>query len=137
MRKASFLALALGLTGFAGSASAWTQACDPVTGSISTNTTWTKAGAPYILPGACFVENGAILTIQPGVVVRWQPRTANVTPGTIAGTPGSLIVTSTGKIQAVGTPAEPIIFTTAAIDQNGDNPGPAAVLCTLPAEALR
>jgi hypothetical protein len=128
MRKAFLVTLALALTGLAGSASAQT----PVSCPVNTDQTWTQAGSPYILPGACFVESGATLTIQPGVVVRGQPRQGPPTPGSIAGTPGSLIVTTTGKIQAVGTEAEPIIFTTAAIDNNGDNipDDCGGVLCT-------
>jgi hypothetical protein len=121
MRKLFLTVLALLLAGFSGTASAQTEACQLPVGSISSDTTWTKAGSPYILPGACFVEDGATLTIQPGVIVRGQPRQSTPTPGTIAGTPGSLIVTAEGKIQAVGTPAEPIIFTTAAIDNDDDN----------------
>lgn len=80
-------------------------------------TTWTTANDPYILQGAVFCD--VDLIIQAGVVVRGQPRTADksLTP---TGDPGSLIVTTQGTINASGSPSLPIIFTTAAVDNNGD-----------------
>lgn len=41
-----------------------------VSGSISANTTWTKANSPYIVNGNLTVDSGVILTIQPGVTVQ-------------------------------------------------------------------
>jgi hypothetical protein len=116
------------VAGFSGNASAFTS----VAADVTTNTTWTVAGSPYILEGVIFVRDGATLTIEPGVVVRGQPRTAAPTPGSIVGTPGALVVSRTGKINAVGTAASPIIMTTAAIDDNGDNipDDCGGVLCT-------
>lgn len=76
--------------------------------------TWTKANSPYVLNGTIFVKGGTDLVIQPGVVIRGQGRSAAGT----AGAPGSLIVTQTGTINAVGAPTDPIIFTTAALDSS-------------------
>jgi hypothetical protein len=42
-----------------------------------------------------------------------------VVAGQTAGTPGALIVTQSGTIIADGTPGQPIIMTTAAVDNNG------------------
>ena len=69
-----------------------------VTSHISTNTTWTSAGSPYIVNiGTLYVQPGVTLTIQPDVEVvmnQWL---------------GVLMVK--GNLQALGTQAEPILFT--------------------------
>ena len=85
-----------------------------VTTDVTGNTTWNTAGSPYILDGVIFVKNNATLTIEPGVIVRGQPRDAD-------NQPGSLVITQAGTIVADGDPNNPIIFTTAAIDVNNDN----------------
>jgi hypothetical protein len=109
----------LALAGLAAGAHAATS----VSGNITTNTTWGDGTnpSPIILNGAVFVKNNAKLTILPGTVVRGQPRTAAVTPGDPAGTPGTLIVTQQGRLVADGTAQSPIIFTTAAVDNNSDD----------------
>lgn len=88
-----------------------------VTSDITSNTTWS---GEIVLDGTTFVHSGATLTILPGTIVRGQPRTAGVVSGSTVGDPGALIVTQTGRIVANGSAAEPIIFTTAAIDNNND-----------------
>ena len=92
-----------------------------VTSNITTNTTWGNATnpSPIILQTTVFVK-GATLTILPGTIVRGQPRQAAVVPGSTAGAPGAIIVTQTGRINAQGTATNPIVFTTAAIDNNND-----------------
>ncbi len=72
-----------------------------VSGDITTNTTWT-ADKTYILSGFVYVTNCATLTIEPGTVIRGDK-----------GTKGSLIVSRCAKIQAQGTPENPIVFTSA------------------------
>jgi hypothetical protein len=69
-----------------------------VTSHISTNTTWTRTGEPYIVDIATlFVNAGVTLTIQPGVkVVMNQPL------GTIQ---------VNGNLQAIGTKTRNIVFT--------------------------
>ena len=47
----------------------FTKAITPVTGIITSDTTWTKADSPYNLTGDVLVSNGATLTIEPGVTV--------------------------------------------------------------------
>jgi hypothetical protein len=79
-----------------------------VTTDITVNTQWTKAAGPYILENVIYVK-GAILDIEPGTIIRGQPRTDAATFN-----PGALVVRPNAKIQARGTLAEPIIFTTAA-----------------------
>ena len=70
-----------------------------VTGPITTNTTWTT-GSRYKLSGFVNVNDGATLTIQPGVIVFGEQATK-----------GSLIINRGAQINAVGTADQPIVFT--------------------------
>lgn len=103
----------MALVGVAGSAGAQTV----VSADVTSNTTWS---GEVVLEQPIFVKNGATLTILAGTIVRGQPRTAPVAAGVVAGSPGALIVTQTGRIVANGTAAAPIIMTTAAVDNNQD-----------------
>jgi hypothetical protein len=115
-------ALALALGGVPGGASAQDcQASDltptVVSTDVTVNTTWSGL---VILQQPIFVKNNAILTILPGTVVRGQPRSAAVVPGSTAGTPGTLVVTQNGRLVANASASNPIIMTTAAVDNNND-----------------
>jgi len=115
MRISIFGALAFALgTAIAGQAGAQTI----INADVTTDTTWSGT---VVLQQAVFVKNGAVLTIEPGTIVRGQPRTAAVLAGSTVGVPGTLIVTNNGTIIADGTAQSPIIMTTAAVDndQNG------------------
>ena len=46
------------------------RAQTPVSGSITTDTTWTVAGSPYVLDGEVTIGAGSTLSIEPGVVVK-------------------------------------------------------------------
>jgi len=70
-----------------------------VSGDIASNTTWTKNNT-YLLSGFVYVTNGAVLTIEPGTVIKGEKSSK-----------GALIVTRGARIIANGTPAEPIVFT--------------------------
>lgn len=74
------------------------QAQTNVSGNLSSNFTWTKAGSPYILTGDLNIGNGVTLTIDPGVIVRssgnYQIRLSNSRSG----------------IQAIGTETDSIKF---------------------------
>lgn len=63
-----------------------------------------------VLVGTTYVDAGVTLTINPGTIVRGQPA---VDPGD---TPGSIVVSRGGLIDAQGTVTNPIIMTTAAND---------------------
>lgn len=72
---------------------------------ITTAVTWSSSNY-YVLQGQVFVKAGGVLTIQPGTVIR----------GTAAGpgqNPSFLCVSQGGKINAVGTASNPIVFTSA------------------------
>jgi hypothetical protein len=50
-------------------------------GTLSGNTTWTKANSPYFLTGDITVPDSVILTIDPGVVVRFKAVTDDLSSG--------------------------------------------------------
>ncbi|MGE3630101.1 MAG: hypothetical protein AB7P00_09315 [Sandaracinaceae bacterium] len=75
-----------------------------VTGEISSDTTWSCPNL-YVLQGAVFVTNGAVLTIDAGVEVLGDTSGANA---------ASLIVTRGSRIEANGTAAAPIVFSSGA-----------------------
>ncbi len=77
-----------------------------VTSNITTSETWT-ADNTYNLRAQIFVEDGATLTIEPGVVI--------ASDSDVVGQPGGgLVVARGGQIFALGTQTEPIIFTSIA-----------------------
>ncbi len=67
-----------------------------VGGTIITDTTWTLANSPYLVDSGITIANGVLLTIEPGVEVRF-------TSGTYLDIQGAL--------RAIGTAAQPIAFT--------------------------
>ncbi|MCF7954809.1 MAG: hypothetical protein K9M75_03305 [Phycisphaerae bacterium] len=79
-------------------ANAGTDVSSDITGS----THWTKAGAPYHLKTQIYVQPGATLTIDAGVVV-----------ASFIADQGSLAVCRGAKIYVNGTKEEPVIMTSA------------------------
>ena len=75
--------------------------------------TWTK-NKEYILEGFVFVNDGQILTIEAGAVIQFKTGQAENS--------SALIVARGGKIKAVGTKNEPIIFTVEGDDLEGSVP---------------
>ena len=70
-----------------------------VTGRINGTESWTN-NFYYVLRGAVFVESGATLNIQAGTRVIGE-----------AGSVGTLIVLRGGRLNAIGTRQQPIVFT--------------------------
>jgi hypothetical protein len=70
-----------------------------VTSNITSSTTWTNNNT-YILYGDIIIKNGATLTIEPGTLIKGDKSTLS-----------RLVVSTTGKLVAQGTPEQPIVFT--------------------------
>ena len=70
-----------------------------VSGDIKVATTW-KADKIYFLKGFVYVTDGAILTIEPGTIIKGDKATK-----------GTLVITRGAKIEAAGTADKPIVFT--------------------------
>ena len=79
-------------------------------GTGTGNVTWSSKNT-YILEGLVFVNDGQVLTIEPGTVIR-----GTTGQGELA---SALIVARGGKINAQGTPEAPIIFTCDGDDLEG------------------
>ena len=71
-----------------------------VSGNITSNATW-STGQVVLLQGPVYVKNNSVLTIQPGVIIRGS--------SVVAGS--GLFITKGSKLMAVGTVANPIVFT--------------------------
>ena len=77
-----------------------------VSGFINCSTTWTISGSPYIVTGNTLVSNGYTLTINPGVVIKFNIDKA---------------LQIDGQLIAIGTPSQRITFTSNQINpQPGD-----------------
>src|SRR3989344_4031713 len=88
------------------------NAASTVSGDITTDTTWTKAQNPYIINDSTLVNvlDGATLTIEPGVIVKF---------GEFAN-----LGVFQGKLLAVGLPDDKIYFTSLKNDAiSGDDNG--------------
>jgi hypothetical protein len=77
-----------------------------IRGIIRTNTTW-KKDYKYRLRGYVYVTDGATLTIEPGTQIVSNKDSAGV-----------LVIYRDAQINAVGTAAEPIVFTSAETTKN-------------------
>ena len=75
-----------------------------VSTDITTSTTWSGV---ILLQNKIYVKNNATLTIAPGTIIRGDKPTQ-----------GSLIVTRGAKLNAIGTLASPIIFTSNEVTGN-------------------
>jgi hypothetical protein len=70
-----------------------------VTGSVTGSETWTNANY-YVLRGAVFVRSGATLSIGAGTRIIGE-----------SGSVGTLIVERGGRLNAIGTREQPVVFT--------------------------
>lgn len=75
-----------------------------VGGPINSNTVWDTAGSPYIVQSNVALMTGVILTIDPGVIVKFD---------------GAKSIQFFGTLRAIGTQSQPITFTS-----GNSSPGP-------------
>jgi hypothetical protein len=75
-----------------------------VGGEITGNTTWTKANSPYIVISNIRIQPTGSLTIEPGVAVRFN---------------SGIQLTANGRLIAVGTEADSIVFSSVSGDWGG------------------
>lgn len=66
---------------------------------ITQNTTWTRNNI-YLLNSAVYVNSGVTLTIEAGTIIKGDLTNQ-----------GALIIRQGGKLNAIGTPTQPIVFT--------------------------
>jgi hypothetical protein len=77
---------------------------------IRTSQRWT-ADNVYILSNLTFVESPAVLTIEPGTIIRMEEKLSGGNSITDPADPGTLIICRGAKIVANGTAESPIVFT--------------------------
>ena len=82
-----------------------------VTTDITGDVTWT-ADKTYKITGLIYVRNNATLTIQAGTVVKGVSTTAGT----------ALVITKGAKLNAIGTAAAPIVFTSAKSNNDPEDP---------------
>ncbi len=83
-----------------------------ITENISVDTTWNIAGSPYIINKTIYLEDGKILIIEPGVIVKFKS--------------GKNLYIS-GNLIANGLPGQEIVFTSYKDDEHaGDTNGDGA-----------
>ncbi|MWB96053.1 hypothetical protein GON26_16935 [Flavobacterium sp. GA093] len=78
----------------------YNEATNIIAGTIDKDTRLTKRNT-YQLVGIVYVTNNAVLTIEPGTVIRGDDKTC-----------GTLVITNGAKIMAEGLETDPIVFTT-------------------------
>lgn len=86
-------------TNFKPSTTDYDDASQLLSGTINTNLKLTK-GNTYRLVGIVYVTNNAVLTIEPGTIIRGDKETC-----------GTLVITKGSKIIAEGSSTDPIVFT--------------------------
>ena len=96
-----------------------------VSGFISTNTTWNLAGSPYIVIGNTLVSQGFTLTIEPGVIVKFNTDKALQIDGELIaiGTAQNRITFTSNKVSPAAGDWAKIHFSDASVDAVFDTTG--------------
>ena len=81
-----------------------------VTNEITTSVTWSSTNV-YLIRGFVYVRSGAVLTIQPGTIIKGGGPASDPSGGNLGGT---LVVQPGARIEAKGTLQQPIVFTSNA-----------------------
>jgi hypothetical protein len=80
-----------------------------ISGNLTGTINWVK-DTIYLLKGKVYVKAGGVLNIAPGTIIKGD----KATPGS------ALIITRGAQIKAVGTPNQPIVFTSSAAPADRD-----------------
>lgn len=96
-----------------------------VSGIISSDTTWTVELSPYIVTGNVMVSNGATLTIEPGVSVRFDNGKSLQVNGTLIakGTPTNKITFTSNQPSPAPGDWGYLLFTDTSVDATFDADG--------------
>ncbi len=95
-----------------------------VTTDVTGTNTWYSTNT-YILQTVVYVQTNAVLTIEPGTVIKGATNVATLLPRTgIPNLVSALWVARGGKLYATGTVERPIIFTFEGDDVNNPNDVP-------------
>ena len=73
----------------------------------------------FILPGQVFATSDAVVTIRQGTIIRGIPGAGSPFSTGTGYKAGTLVITQDAQIVAEGTAAQPIVFTTAALNNAG------------------
>ena len=122
------LAAAAALAGLASTASAQTVCATDITAATplgpvaGCDRIWgDEADEAYVVLDTILFVLDTDLTIVDGTIVRGQPRSESYDPlNPLVGAPGTLIVARDAFLNARGNPGSPIIFTTAATDNDNN-----------------
>ena len=99
-----------------------TMAGTPVSGIISSNTTWTVSASPYIVTGNVLVNSGVTLIIEPGVIVKFDTDKAIQINGELiaVGTDGNMIVFTSNQTEPAAGDWAYIFFSDTSTDATFD-----------------
>lgn len=86
-------------TNFRPTAAEYPETTNILTGTINSDLTLYKKNT-YLLTGVVYITNNAVLTIEPGTVIRGDVETC-----------GTLVISKGSKIMAEGEQTDPIVFT--------------------------
>ena len=87
-------------------------------GTISTDSTWSLAQSPYVISGDVVVDNGATLTIEPGVEIYFIPGRHDYETGGNISYLSELVIN--GGLHARGTSIDSIFFMSTTQDTSVD-----------------